>query len=141
MGHQHLDVGALIDERRPPLFAVGDQPERWHLGAGIDAGHVPGEPAGHGHPLRPQVAARRGVRQLRPGQSRVERDGRGADRVQVGDEPWQQTDRLGELVTERVAQPQVVLGPLGQGAHRDTTGPEIGQGPATARSATRSSLA
>ena len=137
LGHQRLDVAGAVDERRPPAAAAGDQPWRRHLGAGIDAGQVAGEAAGDRHPARRDAGGRVDAGSLRPGQRRGDGDGGQALGLQERHQPGQLAMVFGQVVAQAVAQPQVVAGRVGQGAHRAAPG----QGWATVRKVAKSTLA
>ena len=137
LAHQRLDIGVGVDERRPPAPAVRQQPGRRHLRARIDPSHVAGEPAGHGHPPGRHLAARPGLRLLRPCQGGLHGDDLGTGVIEVGNEAGKQPGCLGQLMPEHPADAQVLLRPPGQGAHC----PAPGHGRATVRSAARSTLA
>lgn len=135
--HQCLDIASGVDERCPPTLAERDQPERRDFGGRVDAAHMPGEATHHGHPPQPHRACRVSVGSSGPNKRGLDGDRAGADRVQIGHKSGQQPVGVVELVAQRPAQTQILLGVSGQHGHRAAPG----QGCATARRAIRSTLA
>lgn len=73
----------------------------------------------------------------RPIPGRPPRDRGQTSTFQKGDEPWEQPRRVGQIVPQRAAQPQIVIQMLFERGHRVVPG----QGCATDRSDSRSTLA
>jgi hypothetical protein len=132
-----VDVGRGVDERPAPPLAVRHQPQRRHLGGGVDTGQIAGEATDGGHPPRPDARPSARLRLLGPRQRRLDRHGSGPAGIEIGDEARQQPPGLGQFVSQRTTQPQVVDESLLQRAHRAAPG----HGWATCRSASRSTLA
>ncbi len=125
----------LRHSQTPATSAANSAPG--DLGGGIDAGHVAGEAAHHGHPPRPHRTGGIGIGTLHPLQGHVDGDRRDAGRVEAGDEAGKQSGGLIEPVSQGSTQPQVLFGLLGERAHRRVPG----QGWATVRNTARSTLA
>jgi hypothetical protein len=70
---------------------------------------VSGEPTGDHHPAGP-VRGRRVDTIGGPRHGSFDGDGRGADRVEVSDEPWEQPMVIVEVVAEQAAQTQILGG-------------------------------
>src|SRR5918998_3226387 len=101
----------------PPL-PVRHQPQRRHLGAGIDAGRVGGEATDGGHPPWPYARLSARLRLLGPRQCHLDRHGARPVGIEIADEARQQPPGLCQLVSQRPTQPQVVDESLLQRARR-----------------------
>ena len=86
----------------------------------IAAGEVTGEAAHRLQTFRPDAAVRVEIRVTHEPDRDVEGDGFGADRLEVGDEPSQLPFGVGELVSQRTSQCQIIVECFGEGAHRVT---------------------
>jgi hypothetical protein len=104
---------------------------------GIDGMQVASEPA---HRADPEVDGDRldPLRLTRPRRRQLDRDGRGAVGVQVGDEVRQDLAMTAELEAQPATQPQIVFEMPGQRAHDAAP---LGQGCAIVRSRSTSTRA
>ena len=136
-GHQRVDVVGAEDERLVTVSARTDQPERRDLGARVESGHVPGESACDGHPVRAHRARRIDVGRVDPRQRGSDGHRLQAGIIEEGDETRQQPMVFGQLVAQAIAQPQVIRRGVGQRAHRSSPG----QGRAIDRSVATSTFA
>lgn len=135
--HQRLDLVVRVQVGDSPAFRERQQPCRGHLGRRIEGLEVAGEAAYRAEPITEVSRMCTLSWQFGPRKGQLGGDRRRAGGLQVGDEVAQQMVMVRELGAERPADHEVVLRCSAELAHRTPPG----QGWASARSATRSTLA
>ncbi len=135
---QRSDLRLGVDVWRHPRAGGGQQVLGGDLACGVDRREVACEPARDPEPLAPAVRVRVN-RHPRPRKRQLGGDPLSARLLEKRDEPFQQPAVLGHLKPEPTADPQIVA--EGFAKRRHATPPRAGHARASARSASRSTLA